>query len=343
MSAAQRRAGIVPEVSAPLPSVTLLLPVLNEVESIDDCLRSLAAQDYAGPLSIVVAEGGSTDGTRERLEAWASDLSLQVVENPEVRQAPGLNRAAAAATGEILVRADAHTVYEPDYVAASIRGLFEASAMAVGGSMRPSGRTPFGRAVAVAMASPLTTGPAKFHRSGSAGEVDTVYLGAFRKSDFDSIGGFRTFPSGAGEDADFYFRMRRAGGRVMLDPRIESVYRPRETPGTLLKQHFRYGQAKAELLWANRRFPSLRPLAPAALVPALVTGSVLAGAGVWWPLGILGAAWLGLLLAAALPARRLALRVAAAAALMHIGYGFGFWWGLARGPGPVRRLLRGDE
>ncbi|MEE9184205.1 MAG: glycosyltransferase, partial [Acidimicrobiia bacterium] len=65
------------------PNTTVLLPVLDEVGTIDACLRSLAAQDYRGKVSIVVAEGGSTDGTRDRLKAWDQNgIGLEVINNP---------------------------------------------------------------------------------------------------------------------------------------------------------------------------------------------------------------------------------------------------------------------
>jgi len=311
--------------------VTVILPVLDEAAAIDACLSSLAAQDYEGSVSVVVADGGSADGTRERLAEWSRRMPLTVINNPDRGQGPGLNRAAAVATGEILLRADAHTVYPPDYVASSVSALARPGATAVGGALHPVGVSRFGRAVAAAMTSPLTTGPAKFHRPGSSGVVDTVYLGAFRREDFERLGGFRSFASGAGEDADFYFRIRRSGGTVVLDPSIRSSYRPRESPGRLYCQHFRYGQAKAEMLWVNGVFPSWRPLPPLLLVAGLVAGAVLVAIGTWWPLAFLATLWLGVLAAAAVPSGRLAPAVAFAAALMHLGYGFGFWWGLLRG------------
>ncbi|HSM02047.1 MAG TPA: glycosyltransferase family 2 protein [Acidimicrobiia bacterium] len=321
------------------PDVSILLPVLDEVGTIDACLRSLTSQDHEGPVEIVVADGGSTDGTLEALEKWV-ERGVTVIHNPDRRQGPGLNRAAAASQGGILLRADAHTIYPPDYVASSVRALAETGATAVGGSLRPEGVSLFGKAVAAAMQSPLTTGPAKFHRPESSGAVDTVYLGAFAREDFERLGGFRSFPSGAGEDADFYFRMRRAGGRVVLVPSIRSIYRPRERPGSLLRQHFRYGQAKAEMLWANGILPSWRPIPPIGLVAGLVTGAVLAVSGTWWPLVVLAGLWAGVLTLAALPTGHLAPGVAFAAALMHLGYGFGFWWGLVRGRGWIRRARR---
>jgi glycosyltransferase involved in cell wall biosynthesis len=275
-----------------LPSVTLIAAVFNEAASIDGCLDSLAAQSYRGPLSMVVADGGSNDDTRERLAHWEDRLALTVVDNPDRRQSPGLNRAAAVATGDVLIRFDAHTVYAPDYVAASITALRASGAAAAGGALVPVGTTPFGRAVAAAMRSPLATGPGRFHREGIPGDVDTVYLGVFRRADFMALGGYRSFPSGAGEDADFYHRMRRRGWRVHLDPKIRSTYRPRQTPGGLLRQQFRYGQAKAEMLWANGAFPSWRPLAPALLVAGIVAGVAVGISGPMWPLGTLLALWL---------------------------------------------------
>lgn len=318
----------------------MLLPVYNESEHIDACLESLTGQDYGGELTIVVAEGGSTDDTRQRLAAWQQRVpGIAVVDNPRRVQSAGLNLAAAAATGEILVRADAHTAYAPDYVRRSVAALASGDAVAVGGPMRPEGRGSFGRAVAAAMRSKLATGPGKFHHEGESGPVDTVYLGAFRRADFARLGGFRTFPSGSGEDADLYHRWRRQGGVVLLDPAIRSTYRPRETPGSLTRQHFRYGQVKGELLYVNGTWPSWRPLAPLALVVGLV-----AAAGVslatpwWWALPALLALWATALLAAALPTGRLAPLVLLAAGIMHVAYGTGLLWGLARGPGVRRRV-----
>lgn len=315
-----------------LPAVTVIVPTWNEVDSIDACLESLAAQDYEGTLSVVVADGGSTDGTLARLEEWRAHLpGLEVIANRDRVQSTGLNLAARTAPGDLLVRADAHTTYEPDYVRRSVDAHLETGS-AVGGVMAPEGTTPFGRAVAFAMTTPLTIGTGKFHYATERAEVDTVYLGAFPKSDFLAVGGLRTFPSGVAEDADFYYRWRRSGRTVVVDPSIRSTYRPRQSPGRLFSQYFRYGEGKAEMLFVNRRLPSWRPLAPLALVSALVVGSGLGVAlGLWWPLAVLVGAWLALLALSSLRAGRLAPLVVVAAAIMHVAYGLGMVLGLLRG------------
>jgi succinoglycan biosynthesis protein ExoA len=329
-----------------LPSVTVLLPAYNERRNIDACLESLQAQEYGGDVTVVVAEGGSDDGTRERLVEWLAQFpGLQVIDNPRRLQSFGLNLAAEAAKGDVLVRADAHTTYAPDYLIRSVAALTGSAAVAVGGLQRAEGRTAFGEAVAVAMHSPLGLGPARFRHARQPEEVDTVYLGAFRRADFHELGGYRSLPTGVAEDADLYFRWRQQGRVVLVDPAIRSTYRPRDTVKALARQHWRYGVGKAEMAHANGRLPSWRPLAPLGLLLGLVSGLaawVIAG----WPWLFAGVvvAWLAVIAAVALrqvqrPA--LLLRVVVAVVTMHLSYGAGLAWGLARGPRHVRRHLDG--
>jgi succinoglycan biosynthesis protein ExoA len=324
------------------PPVSALLPVYNEVDHIDACLESLVVQDYPGPWEIVVAEGGSTDGSRERLAAWQARLeNLRIIDNPERVQTHGINRAGRQAAGEILCRVDGHTIYAPDYLRRSVEALLGSEAVAVGGLMRPEGRTPFGRAVATALTSPLAVGPGRFHYSDRRQEADTAYLSTFRRADFLAAGGYRLFPSGVGEDAELHHRWRRAGRTILLDPAIRSTYRPRETPRAFWRQFFRYGWSKAEMLYLNGRWPSWRPLAPLGLVTGLTAASLYAlFTGRWWPPAALLVAWLLVLGGAALPSSDPP-RVTLVAAIMHVAYGMGLVAGLLRGPGPMRRLRAG--
>jgi glycosyltransferase involved in cell wall biosynthesis len=323
------------------PPVAVLLPVLNEAGSIDECLASVAAQDYPGPWSLIVAEGGSVDGTPQLLEGWRDRLpGLTVVENPLQLQSHGLNRAAEVAAAELLVRIDAHSSYAPDYLRRSVEALLSSEAVAVGGGLRPEGRSPFGRAVAIAMASPLAIGPGKFHHAVAREAADTVYLGAFRRKDFIDVGGYRAFPSEVAEDPDLYFRWRREGRVVLLDPDIRSTYRSRDTTRGLARQFRRYGLGKADMLYVNGRWPSWRPLAPLALVAGLILTLPLAAVGrfpaVFW---VLLGSWLGALAVEMARFTRVPLdwiRSIFAAAVMHLGYGAGLLQGLLRKPASVR-------
>ena len=315
------------------PTAAVVLPTFNEEAFIDPCLASLAEQDFGGQWEVVIADGGSADGTRDLAAAWSDRLALRIVDNPARLQSEGLWVAAGATDAEILVRADAHTTYAADYVRRSVETLVETSAGAVGGPMVPSAPSRFGKAVARVMRTPLGIGPGAFHHGGERRTVDTVYLGAFRRADFLALGGMRTLPSGVAEDADFYWRMRGSGRTVLLDPTIRSTYRPRETWRSLARQFFRYGRGKADMLLINGTWPSWRPLAPLVLVLGIVAGAALGWMwGIWWPLLATLAAWVAVLLIAG-RGRPLD---AGVAATMHLAYGWGLLTGLFRRPSRVR-------
>lgn len=316
--------------------VTVLLPVFNEEGFIDACLSSLASQDYEAEMEVIVADGGSSDHTLDRLESWRERMPLmRIIDNPGRLQSHGLNLAATEAKGEILLRADAHTTYPPNYVRTSVESLEETKATAVGGVQAAVADGGFGVAVARAMDLALATGPAQFRHAERRTEADTVYLGAFGKSDWERLGGWRTLPSGVAEDADLYHRWRQQGARVVVDPNIRSTYHPRDTVAGLWHQYYRYGLGKADMLYVNGRWPSWRPAAPLALVVGLASAVGFGFAWSWWPLAALAVLWQGALAVAAKGRPPVML----AGSIMHLSYGLGLARGLLRSPRAVRRRV----
>jgi glycosyltransferase involved in cell wall biosynthesis len=313
------------------PTVSVLIPAFNEEGHIDGCLASVAAQTFPQTrMEVLVIDGDSTDRTVALAEAWTSEIpGLRIVPNPDRLQAPGLNRGIEQATGDIIVRMDAHTGYASDYVERCVAALETSDAAVVGGPMRPAGRNGFGRAVATATSTPMGVGPGKFHYSERREAVDTVYLGAYRRSLVLDLGGYD--PNLAvGEDADFTYRVRRNGGIVLLDPSIRSTYTPRGSARALAKQYFRYGQAKVDLLRKHGELPSWRPLAPAALLVAIVLTLPL----LWKRSGrrLVAAIWAGYTgsIFAGVAGEIVAdpaqgLRIVGAIVVMHLSYGTGFW------------------
>src|SRR5689334_2941548 len=102
-------------------TVAVILTVLNEAEALPRLLESLAAQTLR-PAEIVVAEGGSRDGTPEVLRAWAERFAavgvpLRVVDAAGANIAQGRNRAIAAATAEVIAATDAGVRCAPDWLA----------------------------------------------------------------------------------------------------------------------------------------------------------------------------------------------------------------------------------
>ena len=312
------------------------MPLLNEAEGLEEVMASLRDQDYRGFWELVAVDGGSVDRTVSLLRSWQQEMAaLVVITSPTEGRglAASLNLAVATARGEIVVRADAHTVYEPDYLRRNVEALQQTGADLVGGPMCPRGENAFGRAVAEVMVNPWVVGPAPYRRSVTRRPADTVFLGAMRRPPLQELG-FRAFPSGVAEDADLAYRIRKRGGEVVLDPAIRSRYRPRPGPARLWKQFYRYGRGKAEMLYANRELPSLRPSAPLALIGGLAVSVAAAAAlGRWWIPPVVAGAWLGYLatVTGARPRRW------AAAVIMQLSNGLGLAVGLAAG---IRRSRR---
>lgn len=313
------------------PSVSVVMPVRNEERDLRDAVESILAQDYPRPFDVCLAIAPSTDRTAEvaRLLAEAHP-SVKLVDNPRSVTPAGLNAAIRATGGDIVVRVDGHAELAPGYIRRAVETLQRSGAVNVGGVQRAEGRTPFQRAVAVAMTSRLGVGGGRFHLGGDEGPVDTVYLGVFDRRALEAVGLFDEDLHN-NQDYELNIRLRAAGGVVWFDPALWATYRPRSTVRTLARQYFRYGAYKRRVL---RRHPGsvrirqvlpplatigvfggllLAPFAPlAAVMPGLYALGVLAGS-----------------IAAAPRAPGTAARLVVVYPTMHLSWGCGFLVGRA--------------
>ena len=311
------------------PTVSIVLPTLNERTYIVDCLRSLERQTYGAVTEILVVDGGSTDGTRDIVERHGG--VVQLVDNPRVTAAAALNIGIDVATGEVVCRADAHTIYADDYVERCVDVLEDTGADNVGGCMTPIGTTSFGRAVAAVTSSPLGIGPGKFHFGAEREEVDTVYLGCWRRETIAALRFDEEHLQWGAEDDELNLRISQGGGRIVLDPTIRSSYFPRDTPRGLARQYFNYGVGKISVFRKHRRFATWRPLVPAALVLGSVLGFV---GGKRWRRVVLPLAHLSTAAVASVQLSKepgvAPHRSFAAVVICHWTYGAGFWAGVLR-------------
>ncbi len=328
-----------------MPLVSVIVPCYNEEATIGLLLEALTAQNYApDQLEIIIADGLSTDDTRAAIKAFQDqhpELRVKVVDNPRRTIPSGLNQAIEAAEGSYIIRLDAHSIPDPDYIQSCVSALEARKGENVGGvwEIRPSDPGWPGRSIAAAAAHPLGVGDASYRIGQSARYVDTVPFGAFRRSLIDQIGKFdETLFSN--EDYEFNTRIRTSGGRVWLDPNIRSIYFARPTFRALAQQYWRYGYWKAQMLL---RYPkTLRWRQLSALLVISLGGLALASP--WWPLarGLLlleGGLYLLALLAAGLHmawVRRdaaLVVGVPIAIAIMHLCWGAAFLYSLAQSVG----------
>jgi cellulose synthase/poly-beta-1,6-N-acetylglucosamine synthase-like glycosyltransferase len=321
------------------PSVAIVMPVLNEEEHLESAIQRLLAQDYQGDMVIVLAVAPS----RDRTEAIAADLaqrhpSLRVVANPSGKTPSALNAAIGVSTSEVVVRVDGHALIPSDYIRIGVETLNRSGADNVGGVMAATGLTPMQKAIAAAMTSKFGVGGAAFHVGGAEGEALTVYLGCFRRTALERVGGYDESMVRA-QDWEMNHRIRETGGKVWFTPEMVVTYRPRSSLRELARQYFGYGTWRREVARRYRETISLRYLAAPVLVIGLLLGLLLILIGglaslkflVWigliplvaYLLGVFGASVIsragtsGLLLPIVFP-------------VMHISWGLGFLFGRAK-------------
>ena len=251
-----------------LPLVSIAMPAYNEERFIETCIGSVQAQDYPADRIEILAELAIVDPR------------IRVVDNPERLQAAGLNKLIREARGDIVVRMDVHCEYAPSYVRKCVETMEKTGADNVGGAQRARAKNPFQRALCAALASPLGVGGAGYRDASKEGFVDTVFLGAFRRKIFETIGLYDP-KAITNEDAELNQRLLESGGKIYLSKEIEVHYYPRDSFKTLARQYYKYGRGRARTLLKLGRFPTIRPAIPFLMV---VGGATLLVVPPLWPI-----------------------------------------------------------
>jgi succinoglycan biosynthesis protein ExoA len=271
------------------PFLSIIVPVRNEERFLETTLRQLLSQRYPRDrYEVIVADGESTDGTREivaRLE-WEHD-NLKLVHNPRRLSSGGRNAGVRAACGEIILIVDGHCHIDDDRHLIRLVEAFERSGADCLGRPQPQDVSQASRlqqAIAAARGSWLGHHSASFVYSSEEQFVPPQSVAvAYRRSVFEQIGAFDETID-ACEDYEFNFRVARAGLRCFFTPAIRVRYVPRGTLRGLFRQLFRYGRGRMRMLRKHRSSFSVAAFVPAAFVAGLCAGPLTAFLGTPWGL-----------------------------------------------------------
>jgi succinoglycan biosynthesis protein ExoA len=310
-----------------LVPVSVVMPVLNEEGHLEDAVNSVLNQNFDGEL--LLALGPSTDKTNDIAEKLAKgDKRIRLVANPRGLTTVGMNLSIKQAKHDFIVRIDAHSEPAPNYISRGIEIMNETKADLLGGVMAAKGKTLFQRAVAWAYNSPFGLGGASYHVGGEAGEAESAYLGIFRKSALERVGGYDENII-RGEDWELAQRIKRTGGLVWFSPELSVTYWPRSSWRGLVKQFYSTGVWRGDLTKRDPKNASRRYFIPPLLVLSLVLGELLAALGFglgWAPFIAYLAAVIGIgTFNAKLAPAPLVL------ATMHLSWGVGFIIGFLSG------------
>ena len=271
---------------AALPVVSVVMPVRNEARHIERTLAQLLAQDFpACAYEILVIDGGSNDGTPERVRSLAAGRgNVRLFDNPQRWSSAARNIGVQNARGEIVVIVDGHCEIDERNWLRNVVDAFGRSGADCVGRPQPldvAAATPLQQAIAAARLSKLGHHPDSYVYSTNEGFVPAKSVAvAYRRAVFNTVGLFDE-QFDACEDVELNHRVDRAGLRCYFTPRVAVRYCPRGTLCGLFRQLVRYGRGRIRLLRKHRETLSLRAMIPMFFVAGLVVGLPLSLVSPW--------------------------------------------------------------
>jgi cellulose synthase/poly-beta-1,6-N-acetylglucosamine synthase-like glycosyltransferase len=258
-------------------NISIIIPCRNEEKYIDQVLKSVVNQDYPrDQVEVFVIDGMSEDGTRDILKQYSEKYSfIKIIDNTKKIVSSALNIGIRNAKGDVIIRMDAHSIYEKLYISKCIKYLYDFNVDNVGGIwVTLSGvDTITANAIVLALSHPFGVGNSYF-RIGSKEPryVDTVPFGCYKREVFDRIGFFDEDLI-RNQDDEFNLRLIKSGGKILLVPEIVSHYFARESVLKLWRMYFQYGYFKPLVVVKIGAVLTWRQLVPASFVFTLaVTG-----------------------------------------------------------------------
>ncbi len=255
---------------------SIVIPCRNEKDYIEKCVQSILKQNYNSELiEIVIVDGFSNDGTREILNNLKeTHNNILVLDNPSKKTPQALNIGIKKSSGDVVVILGAHTELDKNFIKLNNKFLIEKNVKVTGGTQINVGLTYTQNLIGTVMEMPFAMATAKYRWSDEEQYVDTVVYAAYRKELFNELGYFEEGFT-ISEDAEFNWRIRQAGYKIFFSPKIKSYYYPRDSIIGFIKQIFRYGILRVNVLKKHIDSVKLLHLVPPVFVLTLLSLIVL--------------------------------------------------------------------
>jgi succinoglycan biosynthesis protein ExoA len=304
---------------------------------------SMLAQTFEGSAEFLMVDGRSTDATRSILEQAArADSRIRIIDSSGVTIPRSLNAGLRAASGELIARMDAHTLYPTSSLTSGVARLSRGDVACVTGPAIPQGIDKWSRRIALALRTWLGTGGVPFRTTlTEETDVDRGFGGVWCRDALVAYGGWDE-DSPVNEDSELSARIRGAGGRIVCIPEMAAHYVPRSSLRGLARQYARYGHYRARTASLHPRSLGRGHVLPPALVIASIAsvlGKGRAAGGARATLAGYAAAVLWTSASVSRSSRRSdMLALPLVFVVMHLTWGVGFLTGCVRFvPGAVRR------
>lgn len=335
-------------------TVSLCVIAYNEEKFLPNLLNDIKAQSYPHHLTeVVLVDSCSTDSTKEIMQRFAESdngfYSVKIADNPGKIQASGWNTAIAAATGDVIIRIDAHTHIPSDFAEKNM--ALQNSGEDITGGVRPcliEDPTPWKQMLLDVENSLFGSSIAKSRSGKTKTYVSSMFHAAYKRTVFEKVGGFnenllRT------EDNELHYRMRKAGYKFCFDPDIVSYQYARSSLKGMIRQKYANGYWIGVTLGVCPKCISIYHFVPLCFVMGILFTSGLAVFGIWQLAALMWAAYLLFSLTAAVQciaekrANRWTFMMPFIFLILHVSYGIGTLAGLIKMPKFRKRILSNNR
>ncbi|MDO4992692.1 MAG: glycosyltransferase [Prevotellaceae bacterium] len=323
---------------------SIIVPVFNRPDEVDELLDSLTRQAYS-QFEVIIVEDGSATPCKDVCDKYNEVLDIHYFLKENSGPGQSRNYGAERAKGDYLIILDSDVVLPDGYLKAVDKELEENPCEAFGGAdaSHPS-FTPVQKAISYSMTSFFTTGGIR----GGKAKLDKFYPRSYnmgiKREVYQQLGGFSKMRFG--EDIDFSYRIVEAGNRCRLFPTAWVWHKRRTDLRKFFRQVYNSGIARINL---EKRHPGTMKLVhmlPMVFTVGVITLIAISMAGrllmhyddphKWY--WLCAAPWLPLLMYSLLifidssiqnKSPRIGFISIAAAFVQLMGYGFGFleaWW-----------------
>ena len=251
--------------------ISFILPIFNEEKAIESTLDSIITQRTSRLFEILIADGRSTDNTRNIIEKKREHFNrIKLIDNKKKIVSVGFNLALSISKGDIIIRVDGHSKIDEYFIENCIKVFNQVNADCVGGPTKHLSSSYTGNIIRIAQTSDFGSGGVPFRKGISKGQyVDTVAFGAYKRSVFKKNGGYDEELI-RNQDDELNFRLIQNNGKIWIDPTIKSSYYTRSSLSSFAKQYFQYGFYKVRVMQKRGSIASIRHLIPAIFVSYLL-------------------------------------------------------------------------
>ena len=302
---------------------SVIVPVYNRIDEVNDLLASLAQQSCKD-FEVLIVEDGSTQPCRDVVESYADRLDVQYHFKANEGRSIARNYGIERARGDYFIFFDSDCVIPPDYFATLSKALHDNYVHCFGGPDAASADfSDLQKAISFSMTSFLTTGGIRGGKVQLEKFVPRSFNMGYSREVWQAVGGFREMFS---EDIDMSTRIRQAGFDIGLIREAFVYHKRRTSLAKFARQTYVFGMSRITLKLLYPDSLKLVHCLPAVFVLGCLALIVLAIVWRWWAITPLLAYVVLLWLSALWSTRSLKIAtMAIATSFVQLGaYGVGF-------------------